>query len=439
MLTVLIIALLVLLNGIFVAAEFAIIGVPRSSIERRAAEGSTRAKAVLAILRDPTKQDQYIATAQLGITFASLGLGMYGEHAVAVAIAPYLERIGLGHWISVHGVASVLAIGLCTYVHIVIGEMVPKALALGRAEQSVLLLSTPMRWFKALMYLFVVSLNKLGALLLRAVGVRRQGGLRHHTAAELRFIVEESVEQGELEEEAGDVLIELFEFGTRTAVEVMVPRVRVTGIPLGASPDVLRERLQGKQHTRYPVYKEGLDEIVGMVLIRDLLAALHEGARLSEDRVRPVPFLPETARLGTVLSMMRREKTQLAVVMDEHGGTAGIITMEDLFEEVVGEIDDGRSGPDPVVVVEGGLRALGIARLDEVGDEADADLSHPEVDTVSGLILALLNRPAEVGDAVSYQGFRFVVLSVDGLGVAEAQVTPLEAAEVSHSEPPPSS
>jgi CBS domain containing-hemolysin-like protein len=422
---VLIIFALLLVNAFFVAAEFAIVGVPRSAIDARAARNDRLARLVQGVLNDPRKKDRYIATAQIGITVASLGLGMYGEHVLADWILRVIGRSGWAQWLAAHGFSSVVAISILTYFHIVLGEMLPKSLALQSAERIALWLTPPMLWIQTLIYPFVITLNGLGNALLKPFGIDAEHNAdQYYTPEELQLIVEESGEKGALRSESSAVLQELFEFGELTAGEVMVPRVRITGIPVGAGPDALRAILGSTPHTRYPLYEGDLDHILGTYHIKDLLRLLMNGQNVTPAGARHAPVVPETALLDTVLATMRRERAQFAVVIDEHGGTSGIVTLEDLFEEVVGEIDDSpdrRSGPSRDAM--GRLRVPGTMRLDELGQLFDLDLAHEEVDSVSGVILTLLGRPPKVGDIVRYDRLELEVTAVQGLGVEEAAVT----------------
>lgn len=426
MIAVLIVAGLLLANGLFVAAEFAIVAVPRTSVERRANLGGRLSARLLALLLSTQARDRFIATAQLGITIASLGLGMYGEHTLAVWLEPRLAFLGAaGSVVSAHAAASVLAIATLTYLHIFLGEMIPKALALGQAERTARAVYWPMRMLLLALYPFVVLLDALGALVLRAVGIRRQVHTREesYSPEELQLIVEESQQGGALGTEAGTLVRELFEFGDRTAAEVMVPRVRVVGIPVGASPEDLRRLVLRHRHTRYPVFDGDLDHIVGMLHVKDLLRRLILEEQIGPADARPMPVVPATASLDVVLSTMQRAHAHMAVVIDEHGGTAGVVSLEDLAEEVVGEIDEGTPrSPNVVRLTAMTARVAGTLRLDELGQEFGAELQHEEVDSVSGLVMALLDRPPVVGDTVTYDHFQLTVSTVAGHAAGEVLV-----------------
>jgi CBS domain containing-hemolysin-like protein len=304
----------------------------------------------------------------------------------------------------------------------VLGEMLPKSLAIQAAEHLALWLTPVMLWTQTIIYPFVIALNGLGNLLLKPFGIapHEHGSQHYYTSEELQLIVEESEEQGALRAESGQVLQELFEFGELTAGEAMVPRVRISGIPIGATSADLRRILAASPHTRYPVFEGDLDHIVGTYHIKDLLRLLLKGEGVTAAGARPAPVVPETAALDAVLAAMRRERAQLAIVIDEHGGTSGVVTLEDLFEEVVGEFDEG---PGPRRDVYGRLRVPGTMRLDELGQWFDLELAHEDVDSVSGLVLALLGRPPRVGDTVVYERLQLDVTAVKGHGVDEAAVS----------------
>ncbi|HEU0053321.1 MAG TPA: hemolysin family protein, partial [Longimicrobium sp.] len=355
---------------------------------------------------------------------------MYGEHALAEWIGEGLHAAGMGTWgvLTAHGLASVLAVAVLTYFHIVIGEMIPKSIALQRAENTALWVTPPVLWVQRLTRPLIVVLNFTGNALLRLFGIRRGEGSGEgvRTPEELQYIVRESQAGGLLRREQADVVQELLEFGDLTAAEVMVPRVRVVGLQVGASFEEVTRIVRSSPHTRYPIYAGNLDHIIGMVHIKDLFRRLRNRRAVHEHDARPVPYVPEQCGIDALLKAMRGARTQMAVVMDEHGGTAGIVTIEDLFEEVVGEIEEGSRHPDVHRDAEGRVHAAGTARLDEVGEFLGVVLEHEDVDTVSGLVLTSLGRPPVVGDALEYDDVRFEVAAVAGHGVQECLVTALK-------------
>lgn len=422
----LLVLVFLLLNAFYVAAEFALVGAPKAAIEHRASQGDRMAGRLTALFDSPIHQDRYIATAQFGITVASLGLGMFGEHALADFLAPHLEWAGEFQFLTAHGVASVIAVTGLTFGHIVVGEMLPKSIALQHTEGTARALYWPMRVSWYVTFPFVWTFSWIGEAALKLAGIRRDAHAEEqlHTPEELRLIVEESEEGGAIRAEAGRLLAELFEFGDLTASQVMVPRVRVVGVPVGAGPEEVRQLLVDKIHTRYPVYDEDLDHIVGMLHVKDLLRRVLTGERVTAADVRSIPVVPESAPLDDVLKVMQRANAHMAVVIDEHGGTAGTVSLEDLSEEVVGEIEeDATDVPSLVEEGPGVWRAAGTVRLDEVGQKYDRDLEHEDVDSVSGLVLTRLGRPPVVGDVVEFEHLRFEVLSLAGRGVREARIS----------------
>jgi CBS domain containing-hemolysin-like protein len=414
---------LVLVNGVFVAAEFALLAAPRPALERSAAGGDRFARTVLAILRSPVRQDRYIATAQLGISLASLGLGMYGEHRLTDLLEPFVGRIPA---VGGAALAATISLAVLTLAHIVFGEMVPKGLALQHPVRVARISAWPMRLTLVLLYPVVRLSSAIARTCLRLVGIKRQQNVHEqvYTPEELQLIVEESQEGGALRAESGRLLRDLFEFGGLTAGEVMVPRVRIAGIPLGAPPERIRTIIAKQRHTRYVVYDTDLDHIVGMVHVKDLLRKLLQNEPVGPSDVRRLPVVPETAMLDDVLTRMQQANAHMTVVIDEHGGTAGILSLEDLFEEVVGEIDEGASAEPPILrTADGFIRAAGTVRLDELGQFLDLDLEHEDVDSLSGLVLARLGRPPVQGDVVEYGRLRLEVTATSGRGVKDVRVS----------------
>ncbi len=418
----LVIIILVLINGFFVAAEFAIIGVRATQVEQLAEEGNSLAKSVLAILDSRKKQDQYIATAQMGITIASLGLAMYGEPAIGHFIEPYLARL-LGvepDAALVLTVSYLVALGLLTYLHIVVGEMVPKSLALMDSIRVVLTINRPMIIVQAIFRWPVHFLNGIGNLLLRLLKIPpAQGHARVLSPEELELIVSESTEGGLLKEEEEELIRNIFDFGDRVVAQVMTPRTRVQAIPMDIGRDALLKLVTESRHSRFPVYKNDRDHIVGILHIKDLMRQTLRATGAFDIRLilRSVPAVPEDQPVEALLAAFKRQKLHMAVVMDEFGGMAGIVTLEDLVEEVVGEVrDEFDQESEPYVEIEPGvLEVSGEYLVDDLVD--DVYLGNegllPDVDTVGGLVVTKLGRPPRVGDEAVYNDHvRFVVLAV---------------------------
>ena len=418
------VATLIGLNALFVAAEFAFVGASPVAAQSRAERGGRWAKLVAQATSDARLQDRVIATCQLGVTGASLALGMVAEGDLAAWIHDRLGTTGGPDWLVSHGVAGALAVVLLSYLHIVLGEMVPKAIALADPLRAALFLAPVLRGFELLFLPAVVGLNLIGAGLLRLFGVERRFGAHRYTAVELQDIVWESEEEGLIGSPEASVVAELVDFSQLTAGEAMTPRVQIHGIEVGSTRSDITRVVRTEPHTRYPVYAHDLDHIVGMIHIKDLVRGLAEGRPVRQTDLRAIPFVPATTTLAAVLETMRANQVQMAVVMDEHGGTDGIITTEDLFEEVVGDIQDEVSAqpPDRHVEPDGSLIAAGTVRIDEVGEHFDIDLEHEEVDTVSGLVLLLLDRPPEVGDRVGWDTLDIEVIEIEGHGVARARI-----------------
>ena len=420
-----VIVVLLLANALFVAAEFAIVGVPRTSVERLASHGNALARRVLRILEHAKRRDRYLATTQIGVSLASLGLGMYGEHVIAEWIGNWLEPMTIARFIAAHTVGSIVAVAILTYAHLVVGEMVPKALALQSAERTAMWVSPLIETIEKAILPLVVSLDALRAMVVRAIGIEGEVAEeeRYHSTEELQLIIEESKEEGLLRGESGRILSELFEFGDLTAGQVMVPRVRLVSIGVGTTADRLREIVRMRPHTRFPVHTGDPDDVLGSVHIKDLLRHIVSNQPITPADARPVPYIPNTMPLDEVLGAMRRTRAQMAVVMDEHGGTAGIVTIEDLFEEVVGDIDEGRGRTPIWREPTGRLLVRGTVRLKDAGDAIGRSLEHPDVQTISGLVLSLLGRPAVVGDVVTWNNVRIEVAAVAGRGVVDAALT----------------
>jgi len=428
----LIIIILIIFNGLFVAAEFAIIGIRPTQMEQMANEGNRTAKTVLTILRSPEKQNSYIATAQVGITIASLGLGMYGESQISQFIEPYLAHfMGIDmHETIIVTIGYIFAVSLLTYLHVVAGEMIPKSLALSAPDKAVLGIAQPMSVMQAILAIPVHILNGIGVMLLSLFRIPpAEGHERLHSPEELELIIQESAQGGLLNMAEEEMIRNIFDFAEREVHQVMTPRPKIQAIPFEMPLPEMLKLVTESNYSRFPVFEGDLDHIIGIVHIKDLV---RQHLRLKGNfdirlLLRPVHVVPEHYFVGNLLTAFKHRKHHMAIVLDEFGGTAGVVTLEDLIEEVVGEVRDefDQENESLVKIRAGELEVAGDLLIDDLaeyvylGEEEDL----PDVESVGGLIMAQLGRVPQPGDQVTYNDqVNFTVLTVDGLAVARARV-----------------
>lgn len=443
-----IITVLIVVNGLFVAAEFAVAGSQHTRVAQMAEEGSRLAQMVLSILRNPDLINRYLSTAQIGITIATLGLGMYGEHTVAHWLEAPLERFHLGEGLT-HSLALVLAVAIITYLHVVIGEMIPKSLALNAPERSAVTLNGIMTVFDRLFLPLTVVLNGAGNAILRMAGVpTADAAARLVSSEELEFIVAESSEEGLLRPREQVFLENILDFQERTVSQIMTPRNRLIGVPADLTRMEALDLVCDNSYSRYPVYEGDLDHIIGILHTKDLARdfvgvavdlpgqngqGAVDGSTLSHkqsqppsnqyelgDLIRDAHFVPESLALEQMLAQFQQNRSQIAVVVDEYGGVAGMVTMEDIVEELVGEIRDEYDEDELVPFEEIGhkkIRVRGDLLIDELEQHYELEIEEDEADTVAGWMMVQLGHVSKPGESVTYQGAVFTVEEMEGLAI----------------------
>jgi putative hemolysin len=325
--------------------------------------------------------------------------------------------------------AVILALLIVTYLHVVIGELVPKGIALGHPERTALAVSGAVRSFFVVFRPLIWLLQESSSAILRALGLEPPGAEHEaHSEAELRMLLSSSAEQGEIEHEEQEMLYKVFDFADKEVADVMVPRPEVVAISIALPPEEALKAVLESPYTRYPVYRESLDDIVGILHIRDLIVALHDHGIVSVDvetLVRPAYMVPETKDLGALLTEFRRTNQHMAVVIDEYGSMEGIVTLEDLLEEIVGEIEDEFDLPDETVerLDDHTVRIDGTFPIDDFNEQFDSTLPDEDYHTVAGFVFGELGRTAEPGDEVSYDGVDFRVDSMEGQRIDRLIVT----------------
>jgi CBS domain containing-hemolysin-like protein len=430
--------LLVLANGFFVAAEFALVRVRRTRIAELVAKGNTRARWVQKAINDP---DRFIAATQLGITLASLGLGWIAEPALGVILEPLIRLFPTQIEDEVaHSLSAGLSFAIITFLHVVIGELAPKSIALQNPERTSLYVAQPTVWTERIFKPFIWVLNGTGNALLRWVGVEPAAGHELvHSVEELKMLVRASALSGVVGDEAEEMLTAVFDFGGLLVRQVMIPRTEMIAVREDAHIDEIIELAVENLFTKFPVYAENQDQIIGVVNIKDLLFAFNGGGsdqQTARDLMREAIFIPETARVNTLLQLFRARQRHMAIVLDEYGGTAGVVTLADLLEEIVGEVSDPFDNErDIQPLPDGSTLVDGLTLIEEVNEHFDLELDDPNYDTIAGYLLGHLERLAQVRDAVQIDGVLLRVEAMDGFRIAHISITRLKQSDLDPTKP----
>jgi putative hemolysin len=409
------VAALILLNGYFVAAEYALVTARRTRMQALADQGNRRARAVLKIVADPPR---FIAAMQLGVTGTSLAIGALGEQALARVFDPIFASV----------IAFALAFLIITFLHVVVGELVPKGVALGYSERTALAVSSPVRGFFVVFKPLIWVLQRSSSAILRALGLTPPGGeMEVYSEAELKMLLSRSREEGEIEEQEQEMLYKVFDFADKEVSAVMVPRPEVVALSIDLPPEEALAAVIESPYTRYPVYRDSIDQVVGILHVRDLFSALNdrglEAVRLDQI-LRPAHIVPETKDLAALLGEFRRTNQHMAIVVDEYGELEGIVTLEDLLEEIVGEIEDEFDLPDESIerLEDGRLRIHGTFPVDDFNEQFGRALPVADHHTSGGCVFGLLGRQPEPGDEAAHDGCRFKVLEVEGSRIERVEV-----------------
>lgn len=423
------VAILIAFTGFFVAAEFAIVKVRSSRIDQLVAEGK---RGALAAKKVTTNLDEYLSACQLGITVTAMGLGWLGEPTIEKLLHPLFEKWNLNPSIS-----SVLTFGLAfmlmTYLHVVVGELAPKTMAIQKAEKVTLLFAAPLMMFYKVMYPFIWVLNGSARVITGLFGLKPAS--EHevaHTEEELRLILSDSYESGEINQAEYKYVNNIFEFDNRIAKEIMVPRTEIVGFYLEDSVEEHMKVIQNERYTRYPIFGEDKDDIIGMVNVKDFFIRYmtEDQKDLSSIRsyMRPIIEVMETTPIHDLLLQMQKKRIPMAVLYDEYGGTAGIVTFEDILEEIVGEIRDEYDedeAPPIQHVNEQHIIVDGKVLISEVKDLFGLHIEEDDVDTIGGWIM-MQNHEIEEGQHVEAEGYEFKVLEKDAYQIKRVEIRKME-------------
>lgn len=422
---------LVLLNGFFVAAEFAIVKVRASQIEMKALKGSRTAKLSAHIVNH---LDGYLAATQLGITLASLGLGWVGEPVVSKIILKVMHAVGVDlDPQTAHQIALPVAFAIISVLHIVFGELAPKSIAIQKAESTTLFVSYPLNFFYWIFRPFIWILNGFASVVLKMIGIKTMHGSEIHSSDELKYLIQQSSEGGTIETNDYDIIKNAFDFSERTAKQIMIPRNLVASLNLDNFNDEELDKVLAEGYSRIPCYEGSIDNTIGIIYVKDLLKKLRKKEEIIiRDLIRPVIIIPENKKIGSLLKEFQQKHIHLAVIVNEFGGMEGIVTMEDIIEELVGEIQDEDDNEIPVVeqVSDKLYKVTATAAINDVNNL----LPHPfredrRFDTLAGIIIQRFGRIPNVNEKITIDNYEITIQERTGNKLSIVQVRDLVVVE----------
>ncbi len=425
---IIIVAFLLFANAFFVATEFALVSVRKVRVETLSKEGNKDATLALNSIEH---LDKSIAATQLGITIASIGLGWVGEATLVKLIQPIFGFLPDAMQVfATHSLAVSIAFGLITFMHVVLGELMPKSISIQYPEQTMLFVARPMFFIIKIFTPFVMVLNGFGNWILSWFKIPpAHVGHLVHTVEELDMIIDESHKEGVLNDTEKEILQNVFKFSDILAKQVMVPRPDVVSIPLDIEEEELKKLTIENQYTRYPVYKDDLDNPIGILHIKDLYPLVIEGRKIVlQDIIRPIILVPETLSVDKLVHEFKQKKSQMGLVIDEFGGVSGLVTLEDVLEEIVGEVQDefDEEEADIRQIYENEYIANAMFRIDEFNEffnlDARDEVEDEDIETIAGLVIKNLGHIAQEGDCCEVKGFIFKVLEVDGARIVKIKI-----------------
>lgn len=435
----LLILLLIALNAFFVSVEFAAVTSRRSRIELLAGDDNAAAKIVKSWIENPPARDRLIAASQLGITIVSLALGAVGENTFQELLTPYFNRISLAPSLLrltslLAALPLVLSLIIITSLHVVLGEQVPKVATLHQPERIAMLAAQPMKAFSTIFKWFIDILDSATRLVLRIFGLQLVGGhALIYTVDELKQMISESEEGGVLEPPEREMLESVFDFGGLLVRQVMIPRTEIVAIEGDTKLEEIIATVIQHSYTKLPVYEDALDQIIGILHVKDVLRVMNQPdcqETTARELAREGIYIPETLPVNDLLHQFRHNRQHIAIVMDEYGGTAGLVTLEDLLEEIVGEVSDqfDEASPEIESQADGSVLIDGLTLIETVNQQLNLNLSDPHYDTIAGYFLGKLGHIPNIGDGIESGGVHLQVESMDGLRIAQLKLLRLSDA-----------